>query len=182
MKVEKKAQVQIDALTEVMKTTEATTEQALALKDKQCFYIESAGKDGRGSNIVLEVGRDDAYAPRKTGVYNVALAARSQADPEEPEQKAQQWFYNTKTQTLHSMLYPKKALFEGNNNNLIVFKNKGLKQQKFAYDKVNLDWSNKFTKKSVGIKDFKQQMNTAVDIYKAGQNVGTAPFEAEKPQ
>lgn len=58
------------------------------------------------------------------------------------------------------MLYPKKALFEGNNNNLIVFKNRGLKQQKFAYDKVNLEWYNKFTKKSVGIKDFKAKTNS----------------------
>jgi len=53
------------------------------------------------------------------------------------------------------MLYPKKALFEGSNKNLIVFHYKGLKQQKFAYDKVNLEWFNKFTKMSVGIKDFK---------------------------
>jgi hypothetical protein len=29
-----------------MKITEGTTDNALALKDKQCFYIESAGKDG----------------------------------------------------------------------------------------------------------------------------------------
>lgn len=96
--------------------------------------------------------------------------------------KAQQWFYDSKTQTLHSMLYPKKALFEGNNNNLIVFKNRGLKQQKFAYDKVNLEWYNKFTKKSVGIKDFKAKINSQVDLFKAGENVGTAPFEQEAPQ
>lgn len=181
-KVSIKAQKMVEALTEEMKIAEVSTENALALKDKQCFYIETAGQDGKGSNIVLEVGRDDAYAPRKTGVYNVALAKRSQADPEEPELKAQQWFYNTKTQTLHSMLYPKKALFEGSNKNLIVFHYKGLKQQKFAYDKVNLEWFNKFTKMSVGIKDFKAQMNSQVDMYKAGQNVGTAPFELEKPQ
>jgi hypothetical protein len=46
MKVEKAAQVKVEALSGQMKVTEDSVDNALALKNKQCFFIESAGKDG----------------------------------------------------------------------------------------------------------------------------------------
>lgn len=45
-KVEKVAQVKVEALTGQMKVAEEAVDNALALKDKQCFFIETAGKDG----------------------------------------------------------------------------------------------------------------------------------------
>jgi len=37
------------------------------------------------------------------------------------------WKWNEAKTALIPMIYPTKALFEGANNNLIVFKNRGLK-------------------------------------------------------
>jgi len=37
------------------------------------------------------------------------------------------WTWNEDKVTLSPMLYPSKALFEGANKNLIIFKNRGLK-------------------------------------------------------
>lgn len=37
-------------------------------------------------------------------------------------------------------MFPKKAVFEGNNKMLILYKDRGMKQQKFDYDEVNQVW------------------------------------------
>jgi hypothetical protein len=38
---------------------------------------------------------------------------------------AQMWTFNIESGTLSPMMYPAKALMEGGNNNMIVYKNKG---------------------------------------------------------
>jgi len=48
------------------------------LKDKKPFFLTAADKDGNPTNFVLEVAQEDKYAPKKTGVYNVALKAKSE--------------------------------------------------------------------------------------------------------
>ena len=45
------------------------------IRPGECFYIVSAGTYGKGSNLAIEVSMEDKYAPRETGVYNIALKA-----------------------------------------------------------------------------------------------------------
>ena len=44
------------------------------------------------------------------------------------------------------MLYKGKALMEGSNKNLIIYKFRKLKQQKFAYDEINKVFAQTYTK------------------------------------
>ena len=48
--------------------------------------------------------------------------------------KAQQWTYNSQTGALESKMLPGKVLFEGFNKNLIIFADRGMKNQQFMYD------------------------------------------------
>jgi hypothetical protein len=93
------------------------------------------------------VNPKDKYAPRKTGVFNVFLKELSK----DPDYKPQQWFYNTKTNALHSVLYPSKVLFEGMNNNLIVYTQLNKPNQKFYYDNVIHSMVNMKTKNSLEV-------------------------------
>jgi hypothetical protein len=43
--------------------------------------LTAADKDGKASGLVLEVAQEDKYAPKKTGVFNVALKIKSN-DPD----------------------------------------------------------------------------------------------------
>jgi hypothetical protein len=52
----------------------------------ECFYIVSAGKYGKGSDLAIEVSKDDAYAPRVTGVYNIDLTHFHGREEENPGQ------------------------------------------------------------------------------------------------
>ena len=52
------------------------------------------------------------------------------------------WTWNDDKDTLSPALFPTKALLEGKNKNMIVYKNLGLKQQKFEYDQINKLWQN----------------------------------------
>ena len=43
----------------------------------RCFYIHSLGRDGKtDTGLVLEASTVDKYAPRNTGVFNVALSKK----------------------------------------------------------------------------------------------------------
>ena len=103
------------------------------LRAGECFFIVSGGKWGKGSNLALEVDVKDKYDPRKTGVYNIAL---KEYEGIEKSNIAQQWYYDGARETVHSMLHPEGVLFEGYNNNVIVYKETLSMEdnQKFAYD------------------------------------------------
>lgn len=45
--------------------------------------------------------------------------------------------------------YPGKVLFQGNNRNLIVYDNKGMKNQHFAFEPVHGVWFNEYTQEGV---------------------------------
>ena len=49
------------------------------------------------------------------------------------------------------MMFPKKAVFEGNNKMLILYKDRGMKQQKFDYDEVNQVWQNINSERVFGV-------------------------------
>jgi len=66
-------------LEEALKDAETTIEKAKPLIPNKCFYINSLGKDGSGSNLYLQVAKEDKYAPKKTGAYNVDLREKSEA-------------------------------------------------------------------------------------------------------
>ena len=86
------------------------------------------------TNLVFTVATVDKYAPRKTGVYNISLKKKI------PGNKTQKWSWNEDKTSLSPLMYPSKALFEGANNNLIVFTNRGLKQQAMEFDTTNRIW------------------------------------------
>jgi len=71
--------------------------------------------------LVLEVSSEDKYAPKKTGVYNISLRKKAKGN------KAQMWSWNDEKGTLSPLVFPGKALLEGGNNNMVVYKNRGLK-------------------------------------------------------
>lgn len=104
------------------------------LGDLECFEIAyNGGKGDDGKEYVLEVEQKDKYAPKKTGVYNVYMAASVSDISDEEDAKtgnhklAQQWSYKADTKTLYSKMFPSRALFEGANKNLIIYKARGLK-------------------------------------------------------
>lgn len=97
-------------------------EKSKPIREGTCFYIHSLGEDGQtDTGLVLEAATKDKYAPKKTGVYNVFLSKKVVG------KKAQTWQWNKGSTTLSPLLYPKKALFEGTNKNLIIYKNRRMK-------------------------------------------------------
>ena len=100
------------------------------LKDGQCFFIVSAGANGLGSDLAIEVSEKDYYHPRKTGLYNIALKKYKGV---KAKNKSQMWFYNSRTKILSSMLHPGTVFFEGTNHNISGFKKLGIKNQKFMF-------------------------------------------------
>lgn len=145
---------------------EQKVEQAEPLKNKKPFFLTAADKDGNPTNFVLEVAKEDKYAPKKTGVFNVALKMKS----EQSDYKPQQWFFDAETNGLHSVLYPSKTLFEGMNKNLIVYRQLKLKNQRFNYDEINKSWTNVVTKNGLKI--------VGVDA-KNDANIVTGKFEGK---
>lgn len=102
------------------------------MKPNTCFYINSLGDNGNSdTGMVLEVSSVDKYAPRKTGVYDIGLRKKAKGN------KAQMWTWNDENGTLNPAAYQSKALLEGSNYNLVVYKNRGMKQQKFVFDSIN---------------------------------------------
>lgn len=47
------------------------------MKDNTPFFLTAADENGKATGLVLEVNKEDKYAPRKTGVFNVALKMKS---------------------------------------------------------------------------------------------------------
>lgn len=148
-KVETVAQEALKDVEVILKDTELAVEKAKPIIPNKCFYIQSLGPDGKGTNLYFEVDQKDKYAPRKTGAYNVDLHKGIAGSHE--EKKAQQWFYDDKTFALHSGFFPKKVLFEGYNKNLIMFGQRNLPNQKFIFDEVNGSWQNKKSRNSISL-------------------------------
>jgi len=116
-------------------------EKGTTLGSVECLDITyTGGKAEDGTEYVLEAAQVDKYHPKKFGVYNVLLAPKASHLSDEEDAKtgkhklAQQWRYDADTQTLYSRMFPTKALFEGANKNLIVYKYMKLKNQKFIFD------------------------------------------------
>ena len=101
------------------------------IKSDVCFYLLSAGADGKGSHYAVEVSKVDAYSPKKTGAYNVALG---DWHGKASNNKAQQWKFSGVDDTITSCLHSNSALLEGTNANLISYHNKKYPVQRFAYD------------------------------------------------
>lgn len=107
----------------------------VALQPGTCFYINSLGDNGSAdTGLALEVSSEDKYAPKKTGVYNIGLRNKAKGN------RAQMWSWEDENGSLSPLLYPGKALLEGENKNMVVFANKGMKGQKFNFDNINSIW------------------------------------------
>ena len=115
--------------------------------DGQCFYMVHQGKT-KADSFALEVSDVDAYAPRVTGVYNVALFPFK---GREKPNKAQQWVYSVEDKTVKSLHLPDGALFEGFNQNVIVYKNLHLNNQRFTWHSVLRQWTNAFTGRALDV-------------------------------
>ena len=64
-------------------------------------------------------------------------------------------------------MYPGKALMEGMNKNLIIYKFRKMKQQRFAFDEINKVFAETYTKNVIQVP--KKNIN-------AGANVATSPY------
>lgn len=144
--VEKKATKALDSIQAAIKEAKEAVEVTKPVQPGTCFYIQSLGEDGKTeTGLVLEANTVDKYAPRKTGVYNVALRKWNKGN------KAQMWTWED-NERLTPMLYKGKALLEGSNKNLIIYKFRKMKQQRFAYDEVNHVFAETFTKNVLNVK------------------------------
>lgn len=148
-KAEVVAQEAVKEVEKILKDTELAVEKAKPIIPNKCFYIQSLGANGEGTNLYYEVDQKDKYHPRKTGAYNVDLHKGIAGSHE--ERKAQQWFYDDKTFALHSAFFPKKVLFEGYNKNLIMFGQRNLPNQQFIYDHINQVWQNKKSRNAISM-------------------------------
>jgi len=136
----------------------------------ECFYIVSAGKYGKGSDLALEVSKEDAYAPRTTGVYNIDL---THFHGREDNHAPQQFYYHDEDNTIHNAIHPECALFEGFNKNLIVYKNMHAPNQRFEYNSVRRLWTNIFTGRALDIE---------ADKFEEHQNVHTNDVDSSSAQ
>ena len=144
-----KAATAVSQLKKIVENVHSLEAKVLPLKSHQCFYIHSLGKDGfHDTNIVLEVLTKDKYAPKSTGVFDVRL---SKKDRKKATYKAQQWYYDSSDNTVHSKMFPNKVLLEGKNKNLVVYKNRQMGQQKFFFDEVDKEWANSITKNALSV-------------------------------
>ena len=130
-----------EIIAEEMAEPKPKHEKGTTLGSLECLDITyTGGKAEDGTEYVLEAAQVDKYHPKKFGVYNVLLAPKASHLSDEEDAKtgkhklAQQWRYDADTQTLYSRMFPTKALFEGANKNLIVYKYMKLKNQKFIFD------------------------------------------------
>lgn len=130
-----------EIIAEEMAEPKPKHEKGTTLGSLECLDITyTGGKAEDGTEYVLEAAQVDKYHPKKFGVYNVLLAPKASHLTDEEDAKtgkhklAQQWRYDAGTQTLYSRMFPTKALFEGANKNLIVYKYMKLKNQKFIFD------------------------------------------------
>jgi len=120
------------------------------LMDTKCFYIVQQGSKAGQDDLALTVSKQDKYAPKTTGVYNV-YGEKATAD-----NLAQQWHYDVSEGLIMSNFYKNKVLSEGANANLFMYKNRNIKNQKFSVDFGTGRVYNRFTENSVtlGKKDY----------------------------
>jgi len=132
---EKKAEESIANVQSALSNANKELDKAVkvvAVESGKCFYINSLGDNGSAdTGLVLEVSSEDKYAPKKTGVYDIGLRKKAKGN------KAQMWSWDVEKATLSPLMYPGKALLEGGNGNLIVYKNRGMEQQQFEFDQIN---------------------------------------------
>lgn len=62
------------------------------MRSGECFYIVSAGTYGKGSNFAIGVSMEDKYAPKETGVYDIAI--KEYLGDSVPN-LAQQWYFDS---------------------------------------------------------------------------------------
>lgn len=67
--------------------------------------------------------------------------------------------YDSKDQSVKSLLHPEAVLFEGFNKNLIVYKQRFMNNQRFNYDSVKKRWFNTFTGRDVELTKFVTNSN-----------------------
>ena len=112
------------------------------------FYIKSNKVDADGDVLVITADPADQYAPRSTGVHNVYLDKFS---GKTKPNKMQQWIWNAEEQSLKSVGIPAGALFEGFNQNMIVYNWRGLHNQRFRYNIATKKMTNAFTGNAMDI-------------------------------
>ena len=90
---------------------------------------------GQGKNLALTASAVDKYAPHHTGASEVDI---QRWPGPRCGNKAQQWWYDDATHSIHSMLHPEidGVLFEGTSeaHNVVVFRNLKRKEQQWMYD------------------------------------------------
>jgi len=97
------------------------------LGDTDCFNFVLM--DANGTVLALTATKDDKYAPKKTGVYDVNV------QPLLRTWNAQKWRYDAKKKAFYSQQYhPNAVISEGANKNLFLYKYLGLNIQKFSFD------------------------------------------------
>lgn len=117
-----------EIVAKIEKKAEKKVAKIQLLGDCKCCYIIALGPDGEKTDMALTTSFVDKYAPKKTGVYNIALEKLNKDAPDgSNEKRAQQWTYWAKGRALLTKAHPGRALFEGFNKNLIIFKYRSLK-------------------------------------------------------
>jgi hypothetical protein len=76
--------------------------------------------------------------------------------------------YNAEKHIIESLYHPGYVVFEGDNKNLIVYKESGKPNEKFSYKSSEHAWANDFTGNYI-----------SADAFKAGANVDTEAPNAE---
>lgn len=82
--------------------------------------MTSAHKGSDNTTLALEAAEKDKYYPKYYGLYNVYLKPWT---GENSNNIAQQWYYDPSDSTVHSMLHPESVFLEGDNLNLVAYKN-----------------------------------------------------------
>ena len=113
------------------------------MDSEECVMIVPLDSEGKETNLAMTVSKVDKYAPKKTGVYNVALMTK------DPAEVAQQWKYDRKSKAFFSRQHEKSAIFEGYNKNVFAFKYSAMKNQQFLYDEGSSTLFNFFTENAI---------------------------------
>jgi len=86
------------------------------LREFDMFYLISNIKNVYGKEMVLDVSKEDKYAPLTSGVFNIFLNEKANTD-------SQTWWYDGQSNALHNKYHPTNLIIlEGYNNNLVLYK------------------------------------------------------------
>lgn len=141
-KAEEEGRAALLAAKKEVEKAEVVIEKVQPLKQNECIEIIALKQGDEKSDLVLTMDLKDMYAPKRTGVFNVSMKKRV-TGAASAATAAQHWFFNARTQGIHSKLMPTKVLLEGGNKNVILYTFRRLGAQKFAYDEINQVWKNK---------------------------------------